>query len=77
MRDELKNEELESVSGGRYVINGNTHQVAFKDAKKVFKLKNCNDYQAMELMDGLIGKYPSEKDYDEACIAALQAKGWI
>ena len=77
MRDELKFEDMESVSGGRYAINGNTHQVAFMDAKKVFKLKNCTDYQAMELMDSLIGQYSSEKEYDEACIAKLQAKGWI
>ncbi len=77
MREEIKAEELENVSGGRYVINGDTHQVAFRDAKKVFKLKNCTDYQAMEAMDSLIGKYSSEVEYDNACIALLQSKGWI
>ena len=77
MREELNMEAMEGVSGGRYIINGNTHQVAFRDAKKVYKLKNCSDYQAMELMDSLINQYPSEVEYDKACIAALKAKGWI
>ncbi len=77
MREEIKAEELENVSGGRYVINGNTHQVAFRDAQQVFKLKNCTDYQAMEAMDSLIGKYKTELEYDNACIALLQSKGWI
>ena len=77
MREELNVENLESVNGGRYVINGNTHQVAFRDAKQVFKLKNCSDYQAMELMDSFIGKYSTEVEYDNACINALKAKGWI
>lgn len=77
MREELNMENLESVNGGRYVINGNTHQVAFRDAKKIFKLKNCSDYQAMELMDSYIGKYDTEEEYDNACIAALKSKGWI
>ncbi len=77
MREELKAENLDSVSGGRYIINGNTHQVAFRDAKKVFKLKNCTDYQAMELMDSLIGKYDTEEEYDNACIAKLLELDWI
>lgn len=75
MIKELNINELDSVVGGRYVINGN--KVAFRDANKVFSLKNCSDYQAMELMDSLIGKYNTEEEYDNACIAALQSRGWI
>lgn len=77
MIKELNINELDSVVGGQYVINGNARQVAFRDAKKVFSLKNCSDYQAMELMESLIGKYNTEEEYDNACIAALQSKGWI
>ena len=77
MIKELNINELDSVVGGQYVINGNTRQVAFRDAKKVFSLKNCSDYQAMELMESLIGKYNTEEEYDNACIAALQSRGWI
>lgn len=78
MREMMNEENLDSVNGGRYIINGNTHQVAFRDAKKVYNLSpNCTDYQVMELMDSFIGKYATEVEYDKACIAALKAKGWI
>lgn len=78
MRQELNNENLESVNGGRYVINGNRHQIAFCDAKRVFKLSaSADEYEVMRLCDGYIGKYANEEEYDNACIAALQAKGWL
>lgn len=78
MRQELNNENLENVSGGRYVINGNTHQIAFRDAKRVFKLAAAADeYEVMRLCDSFIGQYGSEQEYDQACINALSAKGWI
>lgn len=75
--EKLSLEELDAVSGGRYVINGNTHQVAFRDVRQVFQLKNCSDYDAMAAMDSLVGIYGSEEEYDNACIALLQSKGWI
>jgi len=78
MREELNMENLDSVTGGRYVINANRHQIAFRDAKKVFKLSaDCDEYECMRLMDSFIGKYATEEEYDNACIAALQARGWI
>ena len=78
MRKELNAESLENVNGGRYIINGNTHQIAFRDAKHVYKISaNVTDYQVMELCDSFIGKYSTEVEYDNACIAALKSKGWI
>ena len=78
MREELNMDNLESVTGGRYVINGNLHKIAFRDAKMVFQLSpNCNDYEVMAACDSLIGKYSTEEEYDNACIALLQSKGWI
>ncbi len=77
MRKELNTNEMESVTGGKYAIDGNTKKVAFRDARQSFQLKNCTVYEAMEAMDSLIGKYKTEKEYDEACIAMLQSKGWI
>lgn len=76
MRKELNLEELTGVSGGRYMINGNTKQVTFRDANRTYNLK-CSPYEAMEAMDALIGKYETEKEYDVACIKMLMAKGWI
>ena len=78
MREELNNENLETVSGGRYIINGNTHQVAFRDVRQVFNLTDsCDEYEAMRLMDSFIGVYPTEAEYDNACINALRERGWI
>lgn len=77
MREEINVEKLEGVSGGRYVLNGNLHRVYFREARLLFQLKNCTDYQAMELMDSFIGKANTEQEYDNMCIEALKAQGWI
>lgn len=76
MREELNMEEMTSVSGGRYIINGNTKQVHFRDVNRTYNLK-CSPYEAMEAMDALIGKYATEAEYDKACIKMLLSKGWI
>lgn len=76
MREELNLEELTGVSGGKYVINGNTNQIAFRENRAVFKLKG-SPYRAMELCDSLIGQYETEKEYNDACIALLQRNGLI
>lgn len=76
MRKELDLEEMTGASGGKYVINGNTNQVAFRENRVVYKLK-CSPYQAMELMDSFIGMYPTEEEYNNRCIEELKARGWI
>lgn len=76
MRQELNMEEMIGVSGGKYVINGNLNKIAFRENKVVYKLK-CSPYQAMEVCDSFIGQYATEEEYNNACIAALRAKGWI
>ncbi len=76
MREELNEEALDMVNGGRYVINAKMMKIAFRDAKKTYNLK-CSQYEAMALCDSLIGSYASEEEYDNACIKALKAKGWI
>ena len=77
MREELNIGKLESIAGGRYIVNGNTNQVAFRDIKQVYNLKNCTVFQAMEAMNGLIGQYSTEEEFDNACVALLQSYGWI
>ena len=59
-------------------IYSTVHQIAFRDVQQVFKLSpDCNDYEVMAACDSLIGKYATEQEYDNACIALLQSKGWI
>ena len=76
MREELSLEEMTGVSGGKYVINGNTNQIAFRENRAVYKLK-CTPYQAMEVCDSFIGVYPTEKEYNDRCIQELKSRGWI
>lgn len=77
MRKELNEEMLDSVNGGRVVVNGNLHKIAFRDAKKTFQLKNCSDFEALALCNNYVGKYSTEEEFDNACIEALRGKGWI
>lgn len=79
MREEINESMMEQVNGGRYYLNSNNRKLAFSTMKgSVFTLNgNCNDYEAMALMDSLIGKYPTQEEYDRACVNALQQKGWI
>ena len=78
MRKELNSDSLVSVNGGRYVINGNKHQIAFRDAKQVFKIsESVSDYDVMKVCDSFIGVYSTEEEYDNACINELKSRGWI
>ena len=79
MREEIKEAGLEAVNGGRYYLNSNNRKIAFSTLKgTVLTLNsNCNDYEAMALLDSLIGQYPNQEEYDKACVAALKAKGWV
>ena len=76
-RDDLIRNDRTPATGGRYTVNGNTHQVAFRGIRRVYNLKNCSEAQVMEAMDGLIGGHTTEEEYDAACVALLQSKGWI
>lgn len=78
MREEINDSMVEQVNGGRYYLNGNNKKLVFTTMKgTVFTLKGCSDYQAMELMDSLIGKYPTQAEYDQACVNELKKNGWI
>ncbi|MBR3739584.1 MAG: hypothetical protein IKN04_03885 [Clostridia bacterium] len=76
MRQEIKDLELEQVTGGRYFINKDKKIVVFQNVAGVFQLK-CKPSEAMDAMDELIGKYKTEAEYDQACVNLLQSKGWI
>lgn len=78
MRNELSNEELGQISGGRYFID-NRSVVYFETIDNDgYQLKGEGArYQAQAIMDGLIGKYNSQSDYDNACLDALNAAGLL
>ena len=76
MREELKENEVTEVTGGKVYINSRTKKLGFTSISGVYDLK-CSPYDAVELCDSLIGQYPSDAEYDQACFNALKAKGWI
>ena len=76
MRQEMKDFEMEKVAGGRYFINTDRKLVCFQNVEGVYQLK-CKPSQAMDAMDELIGQYATEAEYDQACLAMLQANGWV
>lgn len=77
MRREIVENELTQVAGGRYWINANTERVAWDNIEGSYQLQNCSVYDAEEAMDGLIGKYRTQAEYDQACYELLDSKGWI
>lgn len=77
MRKELNMEDMEQVAGGAAYINSRTNKIAFDSNGSVFQLVNCTGHEAAAVCSSLIGKYATEAEYDNACIAALRAKGWI
>lgn len=77
MRKELNEEMMDSVAGGRVYINTDLNKIGFRDAKRMFDLKGCSVWEAAALCDSFRNKYATEEEFDNACIAALQAKGWI
>lgn len=78
MRTEMMDQDLELVAGGNYYINKNNLKVAFTTIKgQAFQLHDCTGNQAMDVMDALIGKYATTEEYDQACVAALAAQGWL
>lgn len=77
MKRIIDDNDLELVAGGRYYLNRNNNKLCFENVKEIYQLQNCTPYQAMDLMDSLIGKYDNQAQYDAACAAALKSKGWV
>ena len=78
MRTEMMDQDMELVAGGNYYINKNNLKVAFTTIPgQAFQLHDCTGNQAMDVMDSLIGQYATVEEYDQACVAALSAQGWL
>lgn len=78
MKQELGDLELESVSGGKYFLNGNTKKLCFSTDNTIFKLTdNTSVYAAMEYMDSQIGRFETQAEYDAHCIDYLQQHGMV
>ena len=76
MKVELSAEEMGEIVGGAAYVNRNTGNVFFSKAGKCFKMKGTAD-EVATLCRSLIGHYATDEEFDAACIAALESKGWI
>lgn len=81
MRQEIKETELEEVVGGTVKISESRMKIKFTEicGSTSFQLKNCTFSEATVLAATLYGQYASKSaaEYETACKAAFEAKGWI
>ena len=77
MREQLSDQSSEIVSGGKYQLNGNNGKLLFYNDNRVFQLKNCDVYEAIAYLNSMMGQFATDAEYDAACIAGLESKGWV
>ena len=76
MREQINSKDMEQVTGGRYHLNKSNKKIFFDNVEGVFTITG-SVYLAQELMDGLVGKYATEAEYDKACVDILRKNGLI
>ena len=77
MRVQFTDDEASMINGGKYKINGNNGKLLFTNDRRVFQLVNCQLFEAINLLNSLMGQSSSDAEYDQKCIAALENLGWI
>ena len=80
MRQAINDQELEEVVGGTVKISETRGQIKFTEisGSKAYNLK-CSFSDAMVLSAQMYAQYASASaaEYETACKAAFEAKGWI
>lgn len=79
MREQINEQELESVVGGIVRVSGNRMKVSFSTLQEAYKLVNCDASDAALLAQILYNEHKNEGDlaYENAVKAAFQERGWI
>ena len=79
MREQMMDQDLETVVGGIVRVSGNKMQVAFTTMRKVYHLKNCEASEASLLAQILYNQHNDECDlaYETVVMEAFQNNGWI
>ena len=76
MSIELKDNELEAISGGRYELL-NDNRLFFETIKGTFHVKQSCRASAIFELESLQNVYATEEEYDAACLAKLQELGYL
>ena len=79
MREQINENELESVVGGTVIVSGDKMKVGFTTLGEKYNLKNTTFEQTMALIYSMYGQYNDHTgvSFDTAVRDALKAKGWI
>lgn len=77
MREQFTDDEVSTINGGKYKINGNNGKLLFTNDNRVFQLVNCQLFEAVSLLNSLMGQSSSDAEYDKKCIEALERNHWI
>jgi len=81
MKQQINDTELDQVVGGTVKISESRMQIKFTEiaGSQAFNLKNCTFSDATVLVAQLYAQYSgkSAAEYENACKAAFEAKGWI
>ena len=79
MREQINDQELESVVGGIVRVSGNKMKVSFSTLQEVYPLKCDDPSDASLLANVLYAQYKNEGDlaFENAVKAAFLDRGWI
>jgi len=79
MREQINEQELETVVGGIVRVSGNRMKVSFSTLREAYPLK-CEDASDASLLAQILyNQHKNEGDlaYENAVKAAFQERGWI
>lgn len=80
MREEIKQEDLEVVTGGRVNVDASTLTVTFSTYGKAWTIKNGVDPRDVrDTVNRMLDDHPemTEKEFDAFAAKTLRSKGWI
>lgn len=77
MRQQIDDQNLDLVCGGKCYMNANTGKLLFTTDNRVFQLNGVSSYQALELMNSFLGQCDNDADFNSKCIDALTERGWV
>lgn len=79
MRQEITNDNLDAVAGGKVYLSGNKMKMSFTALEETHKLKNCTYEEAKKLLAALFIDNDTLSDYefDKLVKNTFMQKGWI
>lgn len=79
MKEQINEEMLDRVAGGTVILSRDYNTVGFTTTGQNFPLKNCDYYQALQLIDQMYvnNKQATDADFDKIVRKEFAIRGWI